>query len=148
MVINQCSMRGSNPRPLAHKTSALTDWANGTLPFTIRLMVAEGFEPTKHIASDLKSLPFDQTREYYRVPLLKDLILRAGFEPTMSYVNDARNMIKSSFSEKSRSDQDRSNQESKDLHILPKPTSSCQAVPLDHSGIVVYPFDWDATFQV
>ena len=26
-------------------------------------MVAEGFEPSKRVASDLKSLPFDQTRE-------------------------------------------------------------------------------------
>jgi len=43
----------------------------------------------------------------------------------MSFVNDVGYMIKSSFSEKSRSDQDRSNQESKDLHIHPKPTSSC-----------------------
>ena len=70
---------------------------------------------------------------------MEDFLLRAGFEPTMSYVNDVRNMIKSSFSEKSRSDQDRSNQESKDLHILPKPTSGpySAAVPLDHSGIVV-----------
>ena len=55
----------------------------------MELVVAGGFEPPKHNASDLKSLPFDQTREYYQVPLLKDLILRAGFEPTMSYVNDA-----------------------------------------------------------
>ena len=28
-------------------------------------MVAEGFEPSKRDASDLKSLPFDQTRERY-----------------------------------------------------------------------------------
>jgi len=41
----------------------------------------------------------------------------------MSFVNDARNMIESSFSKISRSDQDRSNQESKDPHISPKPTS-------------------------
>ena len=87
------------------------------------MVVAGGFEPPKHIASDLKSLPFDQTREYYLVPLLKDFILRAGFEPTMSYVNDVGYMLKSSFSKISRSDQDRSNQESKDLHISPKPTS-------------------------
>ncbi len=91
----------------------------------MELVVAGGFEPPKHNASDLKSLPVDQTWEYYRVPFLKDLILRAGFEPTMSFVNDVGYMIKSSFSEKSRSDQDRSNQESKDLHIHPKPTSSC-----------------------
>ena len=31
-------------------------------------VVAGGFEPPKHNASDLKSLPFDQTREYYQVP--------------------------------------------------------------------------------
>ena len=29
-------------------------------------MVAEGFEPSKRDASDLKSLPFDQTRERYQ----------------------------------------------------------------------------------
>ena len=28
-----------------------------------RLVLGVGFEPTKHNASDLKSLPFDQTRE-------------------------------------------------------------------------------------
>jgi hypothetical protein len=69
----------------------------------------------------------------------EDLILRVGFEPTMSYVNDVGNMIKSSFSEKSRSDQDRSNQESKDLHILPKPTSdhySRTLRPLGHRSCV------------
>jgi len=27
------------------------------------LMLEVGFEPTKRVASDLKSLPFDQTRE-------------------------------------------------------------------------------------
>ena len=69
---------------------------------------------------------------------MEDFILRAGFEPTMSYVNGARNMIESSFSEKSRSDQDRSNQESKDLHILPKANLwPARTIPLDHSGIVV-----------
>ena len=69
----------------------------------------------------------------------EDLILRAGFEPAMSYVNDVGNMIKSSFSEKSRSDQDRSNQESKDLHILPKPTYghySRTLRPLGHRSYV------------
>ena len=30
-------------------------------------MVAEGFEPSKRDASDLKSLPFDQTRERYQM---------------------------------------------------------------------------------
>jgi hypothetical protein len=30
-------------------------------------MVAEGFEPSKRIASDLKSLPFDQTRARYQM---------------------------------------------------------------------------------
>ncbi len=30
-------------------------------------MVAVGFEPTKHNANDLKSFPFDLTREYYLV---------------------------------------------------------------------------------
>ena len=70
---------------------------------------------------------------------MEDFILRAGFEPTMSYVNDAGNIFTSSFSKISRSDQDRSNQESKDFHIFPKPTSGpySAAVPLDHSGIVV-----------
>ena len=29
-------------------------------------MVAEGFEPSKRDASDLKSPPFDQTRERYQ----------------------------------------------------------------------------------
>ena len=38
-------------------------------------MVAEGFEPSKRDASDLKSLPFDQTRERYRIPHM-------GLEPT------------------------------------------------------------------
>ena len=33
------------------------------LSFTIGLMLEEGFEPSKRFASDLKSLPFDQTRE-------------------------------------------------------------------------------------
>ena len=33
-----------------------------------------GFEPTKHEASDLKSLPFDQAREHYQVSM-------TGFEP-------------------------------------------------------------------
>ena len=37
-------------------------------------MVAEGFEPSKRDASDLKSLPFDQTRERY-------LVSMTGFEP-------------------------------------------------------------------
>ena len=62
----------------------------------------------------------------------------------MSYVNDVGNMLKSSFSKKSRNDQDRSNQESKDFHIPPKPTSSpySAAVPLDHSGIVVWCSMW------
>ena len=37
-------------------------------------MVAGGFEPPKHNASDLKSLPFDLTREYYlRYPTLDTL---------------------------------------------------------------------------
>ena len=31
----------------------------------MELVVAVGFEPTKHIANDLKSFPFDLTREYY-----------------------------------------------------------------------------------
>ena len=30
-------------------------------------VVAEGFEPSKRVASDLKSLPFDQTRERYLI---------------------------------------------------------------------------------
>ena len=30
-------------------------------------VVAEGFEPSKRDASDLKSLPFDQTRERYHI---------------------------------------------------------------------------------
>ena len=35
----------------------------------LKKMVAEGFEPSKRDASDLKSLPFDQTRErYHGVP--------------------------------------------------------------------------------
>ena len=38
-------------------------------------VVAEGFEPSKRDASDLKSLPFDQTRERYQVP-------HVGLEPT------------------------------------------------------------------
>ena len=39
-------------------------------------MVAEGFEPSKRDASDLKSLPFDQTRDIgYQVP-------HVGLEPT------------------------------------------------------------------
>ena len=38
-------------------------------------MVAEGFEPSKRDASDLKSLPFDQTRERYQKP-------HVGLEPT------------------------------------------------------------------
>ena len=38
-------------------------------------MVAEGFEPSKRDASDLKSLPFDQTRERYQLP-------HVGLEPT------------------------------------------------------------------
>ena len=37
-------------------------------------MVAEGFEPSKRDASDLKSLPFDQTRERYQVSM-------TGIEP-------------------------------------------------------------------
>ena len=28
-----------------------------------QMMLEEGFEPSKRVASDLKSLPFDQTRE-------------------------------------------------------------------------------------
>ena len=47
-----------------------------------------GFEPPKHIASDLKSLPFDQTREYYLVPFPRTLMLWTGFEPVLSNVND------------------------------------------------------------
>ena len=84
-----------------------------------------GFEPVNCQPIGLTALPFKlmDNASY------EDLILRAGFEPTMSYVNDAGNMIKSSFSEKSRSDQDRSNQESKDLHILPKPTSVLRTYP-------------------
>ena len=35
----------------------------GHLSFTIGLMLEGGFEPPKRKASDLKSLPFDQTRE-------------------------------------------------------------------------------------
>ena len=38
----------------------------------MELVVAGGFEPPKHNASDLKSLPFDQTREYYHVPQNED----------------------------------------------------------------------------
>lgn len=46
-----------------------------------------GFEPTKHIASDLKSLPFDHsgTHAIIRILLLlknKKLIHGVGFEPT------------------------------------------------------------------
>ena len=37
----------------------------------MELVVAGGFEPPKHNASDLESLPFDLTREYYHVPLHK-----------------------------------------------------------------------------
>ena len=37
-------------------------------------MSSVGFEPTKHNASDLKSLPFDQTRVTWQSP-------PAGFEP-------------------------------------------------------------------
>ena len=52
-------------------------------------MVAGGFEPPKHNASDLKSLPFDQTREYYQVPYTNEgLLLWTGFEPVLSNVND------------------------------------------------------------
>ena len=39
------------------------------------MVVAVGFEPTKHDASDLKSLPFDQTRERY------PNVSMTGFEP-------------------------------------------------------------------
>ena len=38
-------------------------------------VVTVGFEPTKHDASDLKSDPFNQTRERYHVSLV-------GLEPT------------------------------------------------------------------
>ena len=36
----------------------------------MELVVAGGFEPPKHNASDLESLPFDLTREYYLVPII------------------------------------------------------------------------------
>ena len=42
----------------------------------MELVVAGGFEPPKRIASDLKSLPFDLTREYYLIgyPTLISLV--------------------------------------------------------------------------
>ena len=42
----------------------------GRLELDQPMVVAGGFEPPKHIASDLKSLPFDLTREYYHVPII------------------------------------------------------------------------------
>ena len=41
----------------------------------IRLLPEEGFEPSKHVASDLKSLPFDQTREPWSMVKLFNLHL-------------------------------------------------------------------------
>ena len=71
-------------------------------------MVAEGFEPSKRDASDLKSLPFDQTRERYqcihdgdrtrnlqirsltRYPIaLHGQVYGVGFEPTKLYSTSA-----------------------------------------------------------
>ena len=49
----------------------------------MELVVAGGFEPPKRIASDLKSLPFDLTREYYQVVFIENYSLSAvGLEPT------------------------------------------------------------------
>ena len=50
-----------------------------------RTLVAVGFEPTKRFASDLKSLPFDQTRERYQVH-------RGGFEPPKRIASDLESL--------------------------------------------------------
>jgi hypothetical protein len=57
----------------------------------MELVVAGGFEPPKRIASDLKSLPFDQTREYYQVAFIEGYSLSAvGFEPTTTRLKATR----------------------------------------------------------
>ena len=48
-------------------------------------MVAEGFEPSKRDASDLKSLPFDQTREHYQI-LQLELISHTGTRTRVGWV--------------------------------------------------------------
>ena len=45
-------MTGSNRRPSAHKTDALTNWAKWALREV-------GFEPTRTYTADLKSAPLD-----------------------------------------------------------------------------------------
>ena len=55
-----CSWWGSNPRPIAHKTIALTTELQELVCY-FNYLHGVGFEPTKHIALDLESSPFDRS---------------------------------------------------------------------------------------
>ena len=57
----------------------------------MELVVAEGFEPSKHNANDLKSFPFDLTREYYQIVFIENNSLsRVGLEPTTTRLKAVR----------------------------------------------------------